>query len=154
MRTITMLAVAAAAAALGACGCASFKVPEGYVKLSDPGYLYQTEAVSADGVYLGLRKPQSSEDGNLDFWAKAIKNQMTGVRGYIFASEADLQSADGTPGKRMDFTANLGGRELGYAVAVWVLGKRVFVAEAGGPKDKFDADRAKIEAALKTVRLK
>jgi hypothetical protein len=156
MKKLTLLTVLLTSA-LAACGCVpsgGFTAPDAYVMLPHPGGFYDKEAVSADGVYFGLRTPQPSEDGTLAFWSTAIRNQLINARGYILAGEADAGSADGTPGKRLDFTATLAGREMGYFVAVWVVGKEVHVAEAGGPKDKFDTDRAKLEAALATVRLK
>ena len=154
MTRYALLALVAAAVAAGGCAKESFTAPEGYVMLASPPYHYQAEAVSADGVYLGLRAAQPSQDGTLDFWATAVKNQIVTSRGYTFVSEAAVAAADGTPGKRMDFTANLQGREFAYLAAVWVKGKDVYVAEGGGPKEKFDADQAKLEKALGTVRLK
>jgi len=154
MRTIALAAVLAAVSFSGA-GCGkAFEAPDGYVMLPSPSYYYRAEAVSADGVYLGLREARASEEGDLAFWTKAVRNEVEQGRGYVFVSEAETRSADGTAGKRMEFTANLQGREFGYLVALWVTGKEVHVAEAGGAKEKFDVDRGKLEKALGTVRLK
>ena len=142
-------------AVLVATGCGPrMELPQGYVRLENPGYLWTDRAVSADGVYLAARKAESAEKGDLDFWAAAVRNELTQARGYTLDAEAPITGADGTVGRRMDFTATVEQATLGYVVAVWVRADRVVVAEAGGPKDRLDADRPAIEEALATVPLR
>jgi len=149
------LLVALAATVLAA-GCIEprLKAPETFIRLDEPGYWYADKVVSADGVYIGVRPARAAEGGNLDFWTAAARNQLTGGMGYTLDNEGDVTSADGTKGRRMDFTVTLENTSLGYAVALWVLDDRITLAEAGGPKEKFDADRAAIEAAFESIRLK
>ena len=148
--------LAAAAVAVLAAGCVEPRLtaPDNYIRLSEPGYWHADKVVSADGVYIGVRPSRPAEGGNLDFWTTAVRNQLTGGMGYTLADEGDVTSADGTKGRRMDFSVTLENTSLGYAVALWVLDDRITIAESGGPKDKFDADRAGIEAAFESVRLK
>lgn len=150
-----MLAMIVAGVVLAA-GCVPGRmdVPENYVRLKEPGFLYADRAVSADGVHVAVRKPQAAQDGNLDFWARAVRNQLAVSRGYILVSEGEVSSADAVAGKRMDFTVTIENKSLSYIVAVWVQGDKVTVAEAGGPSEKVDAERACIEQILKSVNVK
>jgi hypothetical protein len=151
------LAIALVAAALCApAGCArqTMETPAGFVALEPAGWLYADRAVSPDGVYVGVRASVPAEGGDLSFWNAAIRNHLTGARGYAPAGEADLASADGVAGRRMDFTVTADQRELAYTLGVWVHGDRVTVAEAGGPKAACEAARARIDAALASVTVK
>ncbi|MBN2581914.1 MAG: hypothetical protein JXL80_02525 [Planctomycetes bacterium] len=153
-RTRAMLLMAGLlSAALSGCG-PTMTSPQGYVRLKEPGWTYGRRFVSADGVYVGLRKPQPAEKGTLDFWVKAIENELTVGKGYTPVKSSELTSGDGAVGRCMDFAATVDDREMRYAVAVWVAGGRVVVAEAGGPKQPFDTDRALIEAALRGVTVR
>lgn len=149
-----MIVLVAGLAVAGGCVPSALTTPADYVRLAKPPYPYYYKAVSAEGVSLAMRQEDNPEGGTVEFWAAALKNQLVGARGYTLRGESAAASADGVAGKRMDFTANLQGRDMAYLVAVWVEGKAIIIVEAGGPKEKFAADRAKIEAALKTVRVK
>ena len=150
------LAITAAVALLvPATGCVpQMETPDGYVRLQNPAWTYARKFVSADGVYVGVRKSQSAEGGSLDFWATAVRNELVQSKGYTLVKTAEITNADGTAGRCMDFAASIEGRRLGYVVALWVDGDKVIVAEAGGPKQKFDADRKLIDAALSGITLK
>jgi hypothetical protein len=148
-----MMLVAGLAVAAG-CVPSGLTTPADYVRLATPPYPYVYKAVSAEGVSLAMRQEENPEGGTAEFWAAALKNQLVGARGYTLSGESAVTSADGVTGKRLDFTANLQGSDMAYLVAVWVVGKQIIIVEAGGPKEKFEADRAKIETALKTVRAK
>jgi len=149
-------ALAAVAVTVLATGCVAPKLdaPDNFIRLSEPGCWYAGRVVSADGVYIAVRPSRPAEGGNLDFWTTAVRNQLTGGMGYTLEGEGDVTSAGGTKGRRMDFTVALENTSLDYAVALWVLDDRITIAEAGGPKESFDADRAGIEAAFESVRLK
>jgi hypothetical protein len=152
MTRYTLLAVVVALSAAG-CRGPHLAAPETYLRLEKPGYLYADRVVSADGVSIAVRRPEPARDGTLDFWAKAVGNKLTSG-GYLPAGEADQVSADGLKGRRMDFSYTAGSNEFAYTVIVWVDGGNVFVAEAGGPKAAFDADRPKIEASLASINLR
>ena len=149
-----MVVLAAGLAVAVGCVPSGLTTPADYVRLSSPPHPYCYKAVSAEGVSLAMRQEDNPEGGTAEFWAAAVKNQLAGARGYTPAGESAVTSADGAAGKRLDFTVNLEGRDMAYLVAVWVEGKQIVIVEAGGPKEKFEADRGKIEAALKTVRVK
>ena len=143
------------ASLVAAAGCElQMTTPDGYVRLQNPAWVYGRKFVSAHGVYVAVRNPLPAEGGSLDFWATAVRNELIRSKGYTLAKTAEITNADGTAGRCMDFTANIEGRRLGYAVALWVDGDKVIVAEAGGPKQEFDADRGAINAALGSVTLR
>jgi hypothetical protein len=153
-RTTLLILVLAAVSVAAGCRPTRLELPESYVRLAEPGYAHTDRVVSADGVYIGLRRGQRSEDGSLDFWAKAIRNQLAGGKGYVLTGESAITSADGVAGKRLDFTCPINDREFAYTLAVWVHGGQVIVAEAGGPKEAFEADAAKIAGSLSSLKIK
>ncbi len=138
-----------------AVGCRpGFEPPEGFVKLDRPGYLYSDRAVSADGVYLGRRISQDAAGGNLDFWSKAIGNELTNNRGYALESESQLNSADSVPGRRLDFVVRQNNADMAYRLAVWVHDDRVTVVEAGGPREALQSVEPQIEQFMREVLVK
>lgn len=153
IRYALVAAVLAATLATTGCQASRLTLPENYLRLESPGYPYADRAVSADGVYLAVRKSQPAQGGNLEFWTKAVRNELAG-QGYLLTGERKVASADDVSGSQMDFTYTNEGREFGYTVAVWVDADRVIVAEAGGPKTAFDADRPRLDAALAAVKLR
>lgn len=141
------------AGTLSGCREPQLTMPESYLRLESPGDLYADRALSADAVYLALRKEQPAQGGNLEFWFRAVRNELVG-QGYVLGAETKIASTDDVPGVRLDFSHAAGGRAMGYSAAVWVHADRVTVAEAGGPKAAFDADHDRLHTALTSVKLR
>ena len=142
-------------AAMLACltvGCGRMiDTPDGFVTVDEVG-VFDTRAVSADGVVIGLRIQDNPKDGTLAFWSTAIENELTERRGYELIETRAVISEAGEPGTLMSFAAKNETRDLSYMLAVFVDGGDVLVAEAGGPAEAFEPRKDDIRAALLTAR--
>ena len=146
-----MILVAVGAACLaGGCGHA-IDTPDGFVTVDQVGE-FDTRAVSADGVVIGLRIQDNPEDGTLEFWSTAIQNEITDRRGYELIDTEAVTNEAGTPGTLMTFDAKRETLEMAYMLAVFVDKGDVVIAEAGGPADAFVPHQDAIRAALLTAR--
>jgi len=153
IRNAIVAAALVAATLLAGCREPQLTLPQNYLRLESPGDLYADRSLSADAVYLAVRRRQPAQGGSLEFWARAVRNELVG-QGYVLGAETTIASADDVPGVRLDFSHTAGGRAMGYSAAVYVHADRVTVAEAGGPKAAFDADRERLQAALASVKLR
>jgi len=128
-------------------------VPDGFVEVGrEARGDYETRAVSADGVVVALRVEPNPENGAPEFWADAVRNELTQARGYALAKEEEVKSASGLDGRLMEFTADAEGVKAAYLVAVFVKDDDVLVAEAGGKADAVAARRDALRTALLSVR--
>ena len=134
--SFTAIAIVLVGAALGGCE-AKMQFPTGFVEVEkyDLGP-YDQRAVSADGVVMALRSETNPKNASLDFWGKAIRDELIEQRGYALSKDESVQAADGRQGKLMTFTALRSGVEFTYMVAVYVTVKTVLIAEAGGKSEK------------------
>ena len=148
-RTILLSCVVVAAALAGCLH--DFNSPPGFVE-ADAGYQFEKRAVSADGVVVGLRTEENPEDGTLEFWTTAIRNELTEGRGYELLKEEAVVAENGEPGTLMDFAAKQGLTEMRYMTVVYVTGSTVLVGEAGGKADAFAAQEGAIRDSLLTVK--
>ena len=147
---LTILIAVTAAGLAGGCGH-GIDTPDGFVSVDQVGE-FQTRAVSADGVVIGLRIQDNPDDGTLEFWSTAIENEITDRRGYELVDTEAVINEAGTPGTLMTFDAKRETLEMAYMLAVFVDGSDVLVAEAGGPADAFAPHKDAIRAALLTAR--
>ena len=142
-----------------ASGCgAGFHVeaPRDFVSLDDASTHargYAMRATSADGVVMGVRALDNDRHGSTEFWVEAIRNQVRRDQGYALTSEADVTAATGEAGHQMRFGHDDGGHPYVYWVTVYVTTDRIFVVEAGGRRDRFEAATAQLESALTTFRI-
>ena len=109
-------------------------------------------AVSADGVAVGLRTVENPKDGTLAFWSQAIEGEMTGARGYKLEKAEDIAAAGGAPGRLLTFTAQRSGADFTYLLAVYVSGRQVLIAEAGGRSERVAEKIEPIRKSLLSVR--
>lgn len=148
-RAILLMSVVVAA---GLAGCVhDFEGPAGFVE-ADAGFQFVKRVVSADGLVIGLRTEDNPEDGTLTFWTIAIRNELADGRGYELLDEEAVVADNGEPGTLMDFAAKQGLAEMRYMTAVYVVGDKVLVAEAGGKADAFAAQEGAIRDSLLSVK--
>ncbi len=155
MRHATYAILIAALALAG--GCGTMDLPDNFVAVEDRDLgPYEVRGVSADGMVIAARREDNAENGTLEFWAEAIKRELTG-RGYTLTGSDAVESDGGTPGTLMTFTAQRGGRPYTYLAAVFVTkgtfsDGEVLIAEAGGLTEAMDPRRDDIRTALLSVR--
>ena len=141
-------------------GCTSqMTVPEPFVRLDNPG-LYDTKAISADGVTIAARRIDVPADSTLAFWTRAVTDELV-AQGYrqddaedvTAARQGSRQAAGGQEGKLLWFSRELDGRRYTYVTALFpTAAGQVLLAEAGGPADAFEEHRAAVREALLSVR--
>jgi hypothetical protein len=129
-----------------------FDVPQSYiVYYQDDG---ETRAMSADNVMIVLRKQKNYKGGDVAFWSKVVRRVLVEEKVVNIKDETAVKVKAGAEGKILAGSKRIGSESFGYLVGLATNDKEVYVFEAWGPIDPFQADRQKIEAAFKTVRVK
>jgi hypothetical protein len=149
---------AAAFVALLALGCGrpfQVKTAPGFIELESrtgEGYLYR--ATTPDGVVLGVRVIEDEERGDLPFWVRSVTLQLRDIKGYALLETLDARSGDGTPGKRLRFGSDEGKKPYLYDVTIYRTADRLFLVEAGGPKEQVDRARASLDWMHATLKVR
>ena len=140
---------------LYACGgtASHLVAPTNFLELDEPGESYAQRATSAEGVVLAVREVETAPYGPLAFWVEAIKRRMRNVRGYALVEERDVRAASGEAGKQLRFGHDESGGPYHFWLTVFVTDDYVFVVEAGGKKDLFEAAQPEIERAIAGYRV-
>jgi hypothetical protein len=148
-------ALAAVLLALAACGGRPFQVKTapGFVELSDQGPTYAYRAIAPEGVAVAVRVIRATGGGDLSFWADAVTLRMREASGYALLRTEDVRSADGTPGKEIDFGHDEEEKPFEYRVRLFLAGDRLYVIESGGAKEPMDRYRASVDSMLSSVRI-
>jgi hypothetical protein len=140
---------------LGSAACRSYEVAAapGFVKLENAQPPYDWRAVAPDGVAVALRVVPLDDGADLAFWTHAVTLRMREMDGYALVSSSDVRSRDGTAGKELVFGHDESGKPFIYRVRIFLAGKRLYVAEAGGAKDQMDRYAASVDWMLASVRV-
>jgi len=147
MITTTILAAALA-------GCVhEMDLPEHFVA-ADRGDLgdYHVRGISADGVVVGMRSEKSAKGGTLEFWSRALANELTEGRGYKLAESEGVTSNSGLPGRVMTFSTTRSGNPFTYLLGVYVKADTVLIAEAGGKADAVKTHEEAMKKCFLSVR--
>jgi hypothetical protein len=151
------LTLALGASTLGCGQHFDVAAPDDFLELASEDsrrYGYDMRATTADGVVLGVREIENPRHGSRDFWVDAIRNRLRRDAGYALTSEADVTSASGQSGHQLRFGHDESSRPYVYWVTVFVTPDRVFVVEAGGRREHFEAAQARVESAIATFRVR
>lgn len=134
---------------LSGCGGHAFETawPTDFVRLEDDEE-YDFRAVSAHGVAIGIREVDNDPEGNLQFWADAIRNRLRTLGGYALLEEKQVRAASGEQGVQMRFGRDEGSRPYLYWITVFVTEDYVFIIETGGKKDIFEQAQPRIERTI------
>lgn len=156
MRALHFVWILALALSAAACG-RPFKVATapGFVELEgqgNEGYAYR--ATSPEGVVVAVRVMEDEDRADVGFWTKSIVLQMRDVSGYALVRTVDVTSRDGTPGKRLELAHDEDGKPYIYWVTVYTAQGKLFLVEAGAPKDLFERSQASVEWTMKSVKVK
>jgi hypothetical protein len=137
-----------------ASGCArGFEIatPDGFAELDDNDH-YRYRATSAEGVVLAVRREKNEPEAGLDFWTKALDNELTG-RGYNLVATDSVKSKNGTQGTRLRYTVTRNGRPNVLWVAVFVSGSRVVIVETGGDEAHWKSVEPKVTSAIEAIEV-
>jgi hypothetical protein len=115
---------------------------------------FAQRAVSADGVVVAVREVDNDRHASRAFWLDAVRNRVRRSGGYALLSESSVRSADGAEGHQLRFGRDEGQRPYDYWVTLFVTESHVFVIEAGGRREHFEARRAAVEQTIASFRLR
>jgi hypothetical protein len=131
------------------------KTAPGFIELeSQAGEGYRYRATTPDGVVLGVRVIEDEERGDLPFWVRSVTLQLRDIKGYALLETSDAKSADGTPGKRLRFGSDEGKKPYLYEVTIFRTADRLFLVEAGGPREQVDRARPSIDWMQGTLKVR
>lgn len=142
--------------ALAAIGCGrpfDVKPAPGFVALEHQQQ-HDWRATTPEGVVMAVRVVDDEDRGDLAFWTQAITLQMRDVSGYALLSSADVVSADGTKGKRLEFGHDEDNKPYVYWVSIFPAQGRLFLVESGGSKETFEKAKPSIEWMHKTLHVR
>lgn len=138
---------------IGAAGCGgrSFvaATPPGFLDLEDRYGDDEYRATTADGVILGVRAFENKPKGELTFWARSIENRMRDVGGYALLDTREVQARDGLKGTQLRFGHDEAKSPHLYVVSIFANDERIFLLEAGGPKDQMQKLMPQIEWSVR-----
>lgn len=150
----TRIAALALALSAPACGV-TLRAQEGFARLDDGGYDWR--AASADGVVVGVRVVRNRPEASLDFWIRAVDEQMR-ARGYEPDGDPrEQRTAAGMRGAQVRYLRTVGGRPHRYWVTVFVRPggflrpAKIYVVEAGGDAETFDRAAAQVERTIASL---
>lgn len=152
------LCLVASALVVPACGPAFvLDRPDDFLELDSDdsrnrGYAYR--ATSADGVVVAVRELENRGHGSLGFWTESIRNQLRYGSGYAIVEEVPVRAASGEEGMRLVCGRDQGSVTYTYWVTVFVADEELYVVEAGGARDVFEANRAAVEESLARFRIR
>ena len=138
-------------------GCGpSFKAatPPGFVELDADYDNYDYRATTADGLVLGVREVEHDPEGDLDFWVRAIENEMRTRGGYALLETKPVKNAQGLTGRQLWFGHDEGQKPHLYMVTVfvtpgsWLSDGWIYLLEVGGTKEQIDKQRQQITWAV------
>lgn len=154
MRPLAQIALVALLLVLTGCGRPfDVKTAPGFVELEHQR-VYDYRATSPEGVVVGIRVIEDEDRGDLAFWTQALTLHLRDASGYALLETTDIASRDGTKGKLLELGRDEGDRPFVFWVAVFLAQKKLFLVEAGGPKDVFDRAKPSVEWMLASVRVR
>jgi hypothetical protein len=130
------------------------KTAPGLVELEDQGPEYDYRAIAPEGVVVAIRAVDTNGRGDLDFWARAASLRMRELAGYALLGESSVTSSDGTPGRELRFGHDEDGKAYLYSVRVFVAQGRVFVVEAGGPKEQVERYQGSVDWTEASIKVR
>lgn len=146
-RAFDIVAAAFAASLLAACTNFTAVTPKGFVELEDQE-LYDYRATNADGLVIGVREMDNEPEGELDFWARAIENQLRNNGGYALLETREVKSKDGVTGKQFRFGHDQGKTPHLYYLSVFVTEDTIQLLEIGGTKELVTKHAAEVDYAV------
>lgn len=147
MRALILAAVTALT--LTACHGARLDTPSGFATLSSSSD-YSYRATSAKGVVLATRTEPNEVKANTAFYADALDAKLR-TKGYTPDGSTTVKTDKGLTGTQLRYVTQRNGRAHRYWIAVFATDAKVFVVEAAGDKEPFDAAEATVEKAIRTL---
>lgn len=120
-------------------------------------YPYDFRATTPDGLVLAVREfDNSRERGDIEFWVRAIENELRLDKGYALLDKSEVKTKKGLTGTQLRFGLDREEQAHIYIVSVFVTergtlsGKksRVYIVEAGGSEALVKQHQKQIDWSL------
>ncbi len=151
MKRWMMLFLCVCAIACG--GNFDVKTAPGFVKVEEKNAAYDFRAIAPEGVAVAVRAVDVDEKTDVSFWEHAVLLRTRELDGYALTTSADVKSVDGTSGRELTFDHDEQGKPYVYRVRLFLRGKKLIVAEAGGAKENMDQYKSSVDWMLTSVRV-
>lgn len=128
--------------------------PPGFVELDADYGNYDYRATTAEGLVIGVREIEHDPEGDLDFWVRAIENELRARGGYALLENKPLKNAQGLAGRQLWFGHDEGQKPHLYMVTLfvtegsWLSDGWIYVLEVGGTKEQLEKQRKQIDWAV------
>jgi hypothetical protein len=131
-------------------GCTSWlDTPSGFAELDDSAYDYR--ATNADGVVIAVRELDNDPEADLEFWAGAIDAKLR--RQYTAESVEPVRTRAGMEGVQVRYVTSRNGRAHRYWTTLFVTEDDVYLIEAAGDAELFDAQVDEVEQAISSFEI-
>ncbi len=147
---------ACALALLCACGPSlTLTTPSGFVELTEesPDETFDYRATTADGLVLAARQLEHSPHGTLEFWTRAVENEIRQRGGYALLESQPVKTAGGLSGTQLRFGHDEGRKPHLYYVTIFVTERFLYLLEAGGEQGQLEQHRAALDSAVASLRI-
>jgi hypothetical protein len=152
---LCLVALVGLAVASSACGRPfDVKTAPGMVELDNQEPQYEYRALTPEGVVMAVRVVDTDDKGDLEFWTRATLLRVRQLDGYALLGARDVKSRDGTPGRELRFGHDENGKPYLYTMRMYVAQGRLFVVEAGGPRDLVQRYQPSLDWMESSVRVK
>jgi hypothetical protein len=125
--------------------------PPGFVKLEEESR-YEYRATTADGLVLAVRELPHEPKGDIDFWVRAIQNEMRARGGYAQLETKAVTNVEGLAGKQLWFGHDESSHPHLYALTVFVTEGAIYLLEVGGTKEQIERQRHDLDWAVTQFR--
>lgn len=158
MATTTAISSTLLVACLSLSGCARPFVattPAGFVELDhqrDAGFDYR--ATHPDGLVTAVRVVANRPKGTLEFWSRAIENQLRAAHGYSLIEKRAVTSRDGTRGEQLRFGHDEGQKPHLYRLTLFADAQDIFILEQGGERELVQRHSSELDAAVSSFSIR
>ncbi len=126
--------------------------PESFAELKGKGSSVY-EAVSPEGILYRVRTVKNYPEQDLDFWSKALKNQLV-KEGYTLIRDEERFEAGKRRGVLYEWGVPYGNKNYLYLTAIIIFDNKIAVAEAAGEHTLYRKYRDSLLASLTSITVK
>jgi hypothetical protein len=141
---------------LAACSNFYVETPRGFAEIpweQNPQNMVLYKAVSPEGIRFSVRKEENYPRMELDFWARALKNQLQKEGYTLIGKEQDFQ-AEQRNGVYFEWGLPYGNETYIYFTSLLVCDDELLVIEAAGEYTIFNSYKDAIITSLKSIKYK
>ncbi|MBA7486628.1 MAG: hypothetical protein GH155_05935 [Spirochaeta sp.] len=132
-----------------ACTNLEVKKPAGF---AETARATEYRAISPEGILYRVRSVENYPAKDLEFWSKALKNQLA-KEGYLLTADGEEFTAGNRRGVLYEWGVRFGNEDFIYLTAIIVFDNRITIAEAGGEHTIYAKYRQPILESLKSITL-